>query len=42
LGGANDSTPSTVILDGQGRVAAIALGEVTSTLVVQLVHDSDN
>jgi hypothetical protein len=33
------SIPSTVVLDEQGRVAALVLGEVTTTLLVELVHD---
>jgi thiol-disulfide isomerase/thioredoxin len=33
------SIPSTIVLDERGRVAALVLGEVTTTLLVELVHD---
>jgi peroxiredoxin len=33
------SLPSTAVLDRNGRVAAVVLGEVTATLLVDLVHD---
>jgi hypothetical protein len=33
------SLPSTIVLDAAGRVAAVVLGTVTTTTLVDLVHD---
>jgi thiol-disulfide isomerase/thioredoxin len=33
------SLPSTIVLDAEGRVAAVVLGPTTATTLVDLVHD---
>lgn len=33
------SLPSTIVLDAEGRVAAVVLGPTTTTTLVDLVHD---
>jgi hypothetical protein len=34
-----DSLPSTIVLDQQGRIAALVLGQVTTSTLVGLVED---
>jgi thiol-disulfide isomerase/thioredoxin len=37
-----DSLPSTLVLDKEGRIAALVLGPITATTLVGLVHDVES